>query len=93
MGGILNKNFKILIYFSVLLFVLIGPLNAEKIDISFQKDFINEKIEVINQGITQIEQSISEPENHPIPEPATMFLLGFGLIGIAVMGRKTTLKK
>ncbi len=42
--------------------------------------------------VKQIQFSTAEGQN-PIPEPATMFLLGSGLIGLAAYGRKKFYKK
>ncbi len=48
-------------------------------------------IPIIGDGTTS--GAIKDGGGAPVPEPATMFLLGLGLIGIAGYGRKTFLKK
>ena len=59
------------------------------IDTSFHvPDIMN----INNDGYWEWEYIISDFNARPIPEPATMFLLGTGLICLAWLGRKKHLK-
>ena len=41
-----------------------------------------------NDGYWEWEYTVSDSNTRPIPEPATMFLLGSGLVALAWIGRK-----
>jgi hypothetical protein len=45
-----------------------------------------------NDGYWQWEYTVSDSNARPIPEPATMFLLGTGLIALSWVGRKKLFK-
>lgn len=47
----------------------------------------------VDTGWTEIGTIASNYTGNPVPEPATMLLLGSGLVGLAVFGRKKIFKK
>ena len=59
------------------------------IDTSFH---VSDIMKVNNDGYWEWGPIISDFNARPIPEPATMFLLGTGLISLAWLGRKKYLK-
>ena len=63
-------------------FVSGSPVTIDELHIDFGNSFL-----VDNLGLNE-----NGPDQNPVPEPSTIILLGFGLVGLAGVARKKMLK-